>query len=426
MAIINVNGISGINSITAQSGSLNFYTAAGNTLSIGASVSGNITGNVTGNLTGNVNATGLSTFSGGIQVGDTLLRSNSIGIGTTTTTGRNAGVGTATGTLIYNSSTGSVEGYFGTTIGWVTIKNGFAATGGNVVISPGNGYRYHTFTSSSGSFVVSNGTANIEVLLVGGGGAGGFDVGGGGGAGGLVYAPSMSIGPGTYPVTVGAGGAAPTTSSTPATPGNGSPSTFNGLTALGGGGGGNWQSIPGAAGGSGGGPTSNVSGSAGPGTQPAQLHTAGTAYLSFGRPGGGGAGNTPNANEYSGAAGGGGAGGDGGGGASSGWSADSTTIGYGGPGIQFPQFTGPLIGVPSLAPLNGYFAGGGGSASDVGSFYGRGGTGGGAPGVTPILPGLATANTGGGGGGAGATPSYSPINKGGNGGSGILVIRYLE
>ena len=69
MAIVNVNSISGINSITAQSTSLNFYTAAGNTLSIGASVSGNITGNVTGNLTGNVNASGLSTFSGGLLVG---------------------------------------------------------------------------------------------------------------------------------------------------------------------------------------------------------------------------------------------------------------------------------------------------------------------------------------------------------------------
>ena len=64
MAIVNVNSISGINSITAQSTALNFYDSAGGTLSIGASVSGNITGNVTGN----VNATGLSTFSGGVVV----------------------------------------------------------------------------------------------------------------------------------------------------------------------------------------------------------------------------------------------------------------------------------------------------------------------------------------------------------------------
>jgi hypothetical protein len=32
----------------------------------------------------------------------------------------------------------------------------------------------------------------------------------------------------------------------------------------------------------------------------------------------------------------------------------------GGAGLQYPQFTGTLIGVPSLEPLSGYFAGGGG------------------------------------------------------------------
>jgi hypothetical protein len=47
-------------------------------------VQGNVTGNLTGNITGSVNATGLSTFSGGINVGNTFLRATSIGIGTTT------------------------------------------------------------------------------------------------------------------------------------------------------------------------------------------------------------------------------------------------------------------------------------------------------------------------------------------------------
>jgi hypothetical protein len=81
MTIITPNSISGINSITAQSNSLNFYTTAGSTLSIGASVSGNITGNVTGNLTGNVNSSGVSTV--------TTLRATSI-VGVTT-----AGITTA-------------------------------------------------------------------------------------------------------------------------------------------------------------------------------------------------------------------------------------------------------------------------------------------------------------------------------------------
>jgi hypothetical protein len=81
MTIITPNSISGINSITAQSNSLNFYTTAGSTLSIGASVSGNITGNVTGDLTGNVNSSGVSTV--------TTLRATSI-VGVTT-----AGITTA-------------------------------------------------------------------------------------------------------------------------------------------------------------------------------------------------------------------------------------------------------------------------------------------------------------------------------------------
>ena len=61
MTVIRNNSISGINSITAQSNSLQFYDSAGNTLSIGASVSGNITGNVTG--------PGTSTFNGSVGIG---------------------------------------------------------------------------------------------------------------------------------------------------------------------------------------------------------------------------------------------------------------------------------------------------------------------------------------------------------------------
>ena len=56
MAVVNVNGISGINSITAQSNALDFYNSAGNTLSIGANLTGNVTGNATG-LSGTPNIT---------------------------------------------------------------------------------------------------------------------------------------------------------------------------------------------------------------------------------------------------------------------------------------------------------------------------------------------------------------------------------
>jgi len=61
MTVIRSNSISGINSITAQSASLNFYDTSGNALSIGASVTGDITGNVT--------SSGISSFSGELNVG---------------------------------------------------------------------------------------------------------------------------------------------------------------------------------------------------------------------------------------------------------------------------------------------------------------------------------------------------------------------
>jgi len=67
MAVVNVNGISGINSITAQSNTLDFYNSAGNTLSIGAS----LTGNVTGNVTGNINSSGVSTLGNTVVGGGT-------------------------------------------------------------------------------------------------------------------------------------------------------------------------------------------------------------------------------------------------------------------------------------------------------------------------------------------------------------------
>jgi len=91
MTVIRNNSISGINSITAQSSSLNFYDSSGNTLSIGASVSGNITGDVTGNLTGNVTVATGATISGSTNTitastnGSERVRidsSGNIGIGT--------------------------------------------------------------------------------------------------------------------------------------------------------------------------------------------------------------------------------------------------------------------------------------------------------------------------------------------------------
>ena len=286
----------------------------------------------------------------------------------------------------------------------------FSASGGDVsALAPGNGYKYHTFTSTGpATFTVTSGTTNIEILCVAGGGGGGLCHGGGGGAGGVVYNPSVPIVPGTYTITVGNGGGplSPPTA-VPSVPYSGTPSTFApgtpvSLTALGGGGGGrNCGNYNGAPGGSGGGRSSNnTQGSA---TQPSQPQFAGSTNYGF-------QGSTSPIPGTEGS-GGGGAGAEG----------SSGSGGSGGAGVQFPQFTGSLIGVPTLVPLSGYFAGGGGYQYPTGGRPGGSGGGGnghnGDPG--PSTPGV----TNSGGGGGGGLESGSSVS--GSGGPGIVIIRYL-
>ena len=285
--------------------------------------------------------------------------------------------------------------------------SGFSATGGNIdALAPGNGYKYHTFTGP-GTFTVSSG-GNVEVLIVGAGGGTlshpACCVGhGGGGAGGLLYG-SIPISAGPYSVTIGQGspGAA------------GGDTIFNSLTAFGGGSGGyyNGGAVPATSGGSGGGAgfqSGNPTGS--PATQ-----TPSGALTGYGNRGGNastGGGQLTNG----GGGGAGGAGNDSPGGASG-------PEGAGGVGLQYPQFTGPLIGVPSLAPLSGYFAGGGGSGvrnngSGTGGNGGSGGGGNGAPNGNSGTNG--TVNSGGGAGG----PSGGAGVPSSTGGPGIVIIRYL-
>ena len=175
------------------------------------------------------------------------------------------------------------------------ILNVFSVTSSGTIatpasgLAPGNGYVYHTFTGP-GTFTVSSVGApgTVEVLMVAGGGGGGnWNVyghggNGGGGAGGLVEVTSLPVSssPGSYTITVGAGGVA--TANPSATPGpsrNGGNSTISNpnittLTAKGGGGGGddNTDTVGsgptvGSGGGSWGGGGAPVPGSAGqPGT----------------------------------------------------------------------------------------------------------------------------------------------------------------
>ena len=70
-----------------------------------------------------------------------------------------------------------------------------------------------TPTLTNTTWTCPTGVYQVSALVVAGGGGGGSA--GGGGAGGVIYTNSYNVTPGTqYTVTVGAGGAAATTSST--------------------------------------------------------------------------------------------------------------------------------------------------------------------------------------------------------------------
>ena len=298
-----------------------------------------------------------------------------------------------------------------------------SATGGTTVTD--GAYTYHVFVAN-GNFVVSEGPGTIEALVIGGGGAARGDWPGGGGAGGVAHAQSWPMTPGTYPVVIGAGGAASPISSGDGSANKGADTTFNGITGLGGGAGTQdaYQSplpfnsayLSGGSGGGNGdepvGPTTK----AGTGTQPTQPNHSGLV-TNYGNPGFAPAGgNTwPAANQDNG----------GGGGAGSGGTDGLTTGGVGGNGAPFSNFPGPVLapaipGVPTWASVvgpTGLFAGGGGGSYQAAGTRAGGPGGGGASGPS----GSAGLNyTGGGGGGKSGSPT-----GGYDGGKGVVIIRRL-
>ena len=87
------------------------------------------------------------------------------------------------------------------------------ASGGNAEYTYGS-KRIHVFTAS-GSLTCTSGSSTCEVFVVGGGGAGANGACGGGGGGGVRdLTTPFKIGPAVdYTITVGAGGANPTPTS---------------------------------------------------------------------------------------------------------------------------------------------------------------------------------------------------------------------
>jgi hypothetical protein len=272
------------------------------------------------------------------------------------------------------------------------------AVGG--VISSANGYWVHTFTGS-GTFLARQ-SLDVQALVVAGGGGGGRAHGAGGGAGGYTTA-SLTVAPLIdYAITIGAGGAGQVNGQISPVGFN---STFANITSIGGGGGGGYNetaspsgTLNGRNGGSGGGAWG--------------VSTVGLGTSGQGNNGGiGGTGG--NYNEPTG--GGGGAGGVGG---SSSGSGDSSFSGNGGVGLE-----NSITGTPI------FYAGGGGGAygSNGRTTATSGGAGGGGAGGTKlsINGGNGVANTGGGAGGGSYTgPAFGTIGVGGNGGSGVVIIRY--
>ena len=278
-----------------------------------------------------------------------------------------------------------------------SVPSPITATGG-IITQVGN-RRIHTF-QSGGTFTVTSGKGKVWYLVVAGGGGGGNTRGGGGGAGGFRTngGYTYAVTPGSYTVTVGAGGTGSTGDYPTYNAGtSGSNSVFDTITSTGGGLAGSRQSPnsgKGVDGGSGGGSSYTAT-------------TAGAGTAGQGNAGGAdqdGVDETPGS-------GGGGAGAVGQNAISSG---PGSVAGNGGTGTA-SSITGASVT---------YAGGGGGGERATSGGGGAGGNGGGGSGAdhdTSTAATAGTANTGGGGGGG----SYSNVQDGKNGGSGVVIISYL-
>jgi hypothetical protein len=294
----------------------------------------------------------------------------------------------------------------------------------NTAGAVGSGYCYIAFNSGSGTWNIPSGVNSASSLIVAGGGAGGSPGGGGGGAGGLIYSALTSFaGLSSETVTVGSGGMWSSAYSggtwTPANTGgtavtvylgpNGGNSVLGTSVAIGGGGGGGAGGgsdayRKGSAGGSGGGAAggyATVSATVGAGTA-GQGNSGGSAQNSSYWPSGGGGGFS---------------------GVGTSPASGTATAGSGGNGAAY-----------SLTGSSTCYSTGGGAGTGYGGAPGSGGNcGAGSPNYGSGLAGgsssnsqptAASANTGAGGGGAGWGSGVDVW--GGNGGSGVVIVKYIS
>lgn len=293
---------------------------------------------------------------------------------------------------------------FGLVLGKIGVPFSGTATGGTVTTVSGK--KIHTFTTT-GTFVVTSGRGNLDIVAIGAGGGGGGSDGpsGSGGAGGGASIATFNITPGTYTVSIGGGGgggainAAGTGGGTAGSNGGGTGGNAGPLgVSGGGGGGGGWSGfhtptlyyVVGGGGAGGGG--ANEGGAnetpARGGGSPANSYrpdsTTGTSGVNFGGDGGGFGGCGGGVSQASGGAG-------------------------GGTGDQ-SGFGGSNFANPVLSARNNYAGGDGGAGPNGGP-------------AGSVAPGFIPAN-----------PFYSPLipaptgrggaQNGGTGGSGIVIISY--
>lgn len=278
-----------------------------------------------------------------------------------------------------------------------------AAGGGNSVYdytdANENTFRVHVF-NQDGSFALDQ-TRSIDYLIVGGGGGGGAIAGGGGGGGGVLAGTASNQAVGSYPVQVGLGGAGDNRPNWPnsfTSGASGQPSAAFGVTALGGGGGGTYNT-------SGANVGDALNGGSGGGASHGGMPGLGTAGQ--GTAGNGGTGGSGNSS-----------GGGGGGAGQAGFAGTAALAGRGGDGVP-SSITGALA----------YYGGGGAGGGDTRNVNGGvapnvGGLGGGGASTNDVLAGSGTAGTGGGGAG-GRVLNFGDQSIGGNGGSGVVILRYL-
>lgn len=251
------------------------------------------------------------------------------------------------------------------------------ATGGTVTSA--GGFVYHTFTSSD-DFVALTTITDAEYVLIGGGGGASQDrFGAGGGAGGVLQG-TVTLTAQTYSVGIGDGGAGDNT------PISGTGSNFGNIASAVGGGAAGGSLQPGQNGGSGGGGYASGNDAA------LRIGGNGTAGQGFD---GGNALYSSNAGF---------AGGGGGGATEAGSDAGNigSNPGNGGDGIQLSDWASA-----TGTGLNNYYAGGGGAGGAFGNSNYVGSPGAGA------TNGTAQENTGSGG-----------STSRGDGGSGLLMVRY--